>query len=520
MTAAPPGFPEPVHRGLLTVDAIQPLLTDASRHAEIDELTISGRLARLGDADAAALLALHAGGHVVEVRVGDAAWSLAVRADSPARPAMVADGRAELALAAGRADELERALARDDVSAALAAVADLPAQVSVRLRNDAAATGAHWVDSERSLTALLKSPTWIAAARALGDGPRVLVVGDWLGEHLITDGLRIVGPQALLPRAEATRGAPESLVTPSSADGRVRLPSPAIFAGAEGNAPADRPDGGVRGLLHGLARCLSWYWLANDVELETGGSVVATVTGARSVVLRLKPSPVADSTPDVALFGWAFAGSDPGRLEAARQAASLALVTGRDLPTAARPALRTARSLYELSRRGAVGEALAARRAARDAALGAARQAAAAARQASGKAIERVVLQIGALAAVVSARASDLVESGLAVVLAVVIAVLTAVAWVVTAWIELPSATGGLEAEIADLGQYRDTLSEDDINAIRHLDAGEAAKKDLRRSAQAVRAVYGLALAASLAAAAIMAVGLVGGTGEIGKTRP
>lgn len=330
---------------------------------------------------------------------------------------------------------------------------------------------------------------------------------NWLSEELVCDGLRLCGPQAASTAAsDGTRAERGWLTTPVPMDGRARLPSPAVFAGAGGRAPADRPEGGIQGLLHGVARCLSWYWLANEAELDADGSISATVVGARTVPLRLQPVATADAAADVALFAWATGGSDPGRLEAARQAASLALVSERDLPIAAGPALRTARSLYELSRRGAVGEALAARRAARDAALSAARQAAAAARQAAGKAVERVVLQAGALAAVVLARAGGLAGTTLAVALAIVVAALAAIAWAVTVRVELPSAEQGLQAEMDDLEQYRDTLSQDDIESVRGLKSGVTAAADLKASRIAVHAVYGTGLALSLAVAVVVAL--------------
>lgn len=497
-----------VQRGVATLQqVVDPQLLGRSERAEIDSLTVRGRLARVADVDTDTVLALRADGHVTEIRVGDATWSLVVRGDSPAKPSIEADGRAELALPAGQADELEKAVARGDAPAALAAVGDLPAELTVRLRNDPRAAGAHWITSEQALTALLQSSSWIASVIALADGPRVLVVGDWLSEELVCDGLRLCGPRGASAAAAAgTRAGSGWHTALVPADGRPILPSPAVFAGAEGTAPADRPSGGVRGLLHGVARCLSWYWLANEVHLNDDGSVSGTVLGARTVALRLVPTATVDAVADVALFDWATSGSDPGRLEAVRQAASLALVTDRDLPTAAAPALRTARSLHELSRRGSVGEALAARRAARDAALGAARQAADAARQAAGKAVERVVLQAGALGAVVLARAGGLLGAELAIALALLVAALTAVAWAVTARVELPSAKRGLQAQLEDLQQYRDTLSQDDIDAVKGLKAGIAAAADLAASRKAVHLVYGASLALSIIATLVVAL--------------
>lgn len=505
MTVEQPDIAGTVQRAMAVVDAVGPLLLDRTERADIDAISVTGRLERIDDVDVSALLALPADGHVVEIRVGDREWSLLVRGDSAARPIIEPGDRPELALSEDRAEDLARAAARSDAPAALAAVAGLPAELFVRLQNDPAVSGAHWVASERALSTLLESQAWIAAATALAAGPAVLVVGDWLAEELVTDGLRICGSAPGKAVDAARRGDGAWLAAPVPTDGRTALPSPAVFAGAAGTAPADRPDGGVGGLLQGLARCLSWYWLASDVRIDPDGSVAATVLGARTVSLRLVPARAADAAADVGLFAWAYGGSDPGRLEAARQAASLALVTDRDLPTAAGPALRTARSLYELARRGAISEALAARRSARDAALAAAQQAAAAARQASGKAVERVVLQTGALGAIVLARASGLAGPALAVLLALLVAALSAAAWAVTSCVELPSATNGLRAELDDLEQYRDTLSLDDVAAVQGIQSAVTAAADLKTSRRTVHCVYGAAVLASLFAAVVLA---------------
>lgn len=482
--SAPVPLADALPRGLEAVQALRPLLRERHELHGVDLLELSGRVDRLDLVDAVGLLALGQHGHAVQIQAARDGWQIAVRVDSAAAATITTDDQPERALAADDADALSRAVLRGDAVAALSVCGEFAVEIVVRLHNNAEASGAHWVATESDLQRLLSGPDWVRTVRTLDSAPQVLLVGDWQTKVLQGDGLILLGPLAAKPERS---GAQDDIARPAD---RPALPSPARFSGAGDGSP-----GGIAALLHGVTRSLAWYRLANAAAIHPDGLVTATVTGARTVELTLVPDQIEDSQADLALYRWGFDGADPGRLEAVRQAASLALVNQRDLQTAAGPALRTARSLYELSRRGAVGEALAARRAARDAALSASRQAAAAARQASGKAIERVLLQAAALAAVLLTRSGNVISTGTALLLAAVIAAVTVASWAITALVEVPSALAGLEAELEDLGQYRDTLSQDDIDAIRNLQAVGTAKTDLRRARRAVHAVYGTLIA-------------------------
>lgn len=497
----------PLNAALAAAAALRPHLRDVREESSVDSLTLSGTLTRLDDAHYHQLLALRQYGHTVEIIAGRDGWSLTVQGDSPADPTLHADDASERALGSIQAAEMTRAVLRGDTETALELAADLPATVTLRVRNDPGSTGTHWISSEAALVALLTGPGWIAATQELDMAPHRLVVGDWRDRTVRTDGLILTDPNATASEPwEVTSAYPDRIVETD----RPQLPSPIRFSGA--------PDvEGVSAVLHGVTRCLAWYGLASAARIAPDGTIRATVTGARTVEVQLLPTQVRDTRADVELYRWSSQGNDPARLEAARQAASLALVDQRDLATAAGPALRTARSLYELSRRGAIGEALAARRSARDAALGAARQAATAARQASGKAIERVLVQTAALAAVLLTHAGSVIGTGIAAVLIGAIAIVAAGSWAVTIKVELPSAEDGLKGELDDLNQYRDTLSQDDVDAIQSLQTTIAACRDLRAARRAVNYVYAATLVGALASAVWL---LEGTSSTIGRPTP
>jgi hypothetical protein len=191
-------------------------------------------------------------------------------------------------------------------------------------------------------------------------------------------------------------------------------------------------------------------------------------------------------------------GTDPARRESLQQAVSLAIVTPGDLLTAARPALRTAKLLYELAQRGAVAEALAARRAARASAAASARGAAQAARDAAGRAVERSLIQAAAAAGIVLSNAGDLIARSPAMVLLGLIALVALGSMTIALRVEQPSAQGGLESELADLTQFRDALSLDEIGDVANASAIRSAQADLKRAKLTVIIVYIVVVTATL----------------------
>ena len=204
------------------------------------------------------------------------------------------------------------------------------------------------------------------------------------------------------------------------------------------------------------------------------------------------------------MYSWVALGPEADRLDFVQQALSLAIVNNSDVPTAAGPALRTAKSLYELSRRGSVAEAMAARRAARDAAIGASRGAASAARETAAKVIERTVLQVIAAAGVIIAQLKSALSTPQAIGLLVLIAALCVSLLVVTLLAGVRSARDGLNKELADLDQYRDSLSQDDIDSIKRAGVIGSARADLKNACTTAWLAYGLATVVALIAAGVL----------------
>ena len=158
------------------------------------------------------------------------------------------------------------------------------------------------------------------------------------------------------------------------------------------------------------------------------------------------------------IYKWVAESTEVDRVYFVQQALSLALVTDRDILTAPKPALRTAKSLYDLSRRGLVTETMAARRSARESALSTSRGAATLARDTVGKATERALVQVVAIAAIVVAHVQDAFSRNEAGVLLLLVASLCVGSWAVTEFVTLRSADEGLASELDDLDQYRDSL--------------------------------------------------------------
>lgn len=238
----------------------------------------------------------------------------------------------------------------------------------------------------------------------------------------------------------------------------------------------------IRLALRDAARALCWYWLGRDVAV-TADSVTVRFDGVRAVDLQLLPYGAEPAGDELALFTWATAILDPVRDDAVQQAVTFAVRDSLDLPGAAGPVLRTARGLHELAGRGAVAEALAARRAARDAASSA--------RGVAAKSVERTFALLLAATLAVFANGRELLSAGGAVAVVVTAAALALLALGVADRIELESGSRLLGAFDRDVDLYREALSADDLTAIKNLAAVTAARTDLTRSRHLVRGVYG-----------------------------
>lgn len=485
-----------VNDGLVVADAVRTQLDGVSEDVHVDRLDLRGRC-RVAALDVEAVLTLGVDGHIAHIRVEEGAWSLTVRVDGPAQPTLDTDGDPQEALTGSQIADLDRAIARSSAVEALRTTEQLECSVRIIIRNAPAVSGAHWIHSAAALDRLLASERWHATAVTMATEPRILVIGDAGAAAWETGGLSVRGPDVTGP-AQPPRMLDDSAYRQlRGQDGRLNLPSPAVFAWTEGlidEAPGSLQVLGPR--FNGVARSLVWYWLAAEAHIASSGHVDVTFSGARIVTLTLTPINADGAQADLALYAWAATGNDPARAEAIQHAASLAVMSPSDLDSAAAPALRTARSLYELSRRTAISEALAASRSAREATSNAARQAADTARETAGQAIQRALLQVAAASAVVLSNAANLLGRGSASLLLLLVAALSITSLVIARCVELSSASRALEAELNDLDQYRDVLASDDIAAVRKIQVVGAARTDLRRCRLTTTWVYlGSALA-------------------------
>lgn len=477
-------------------------LLNVSEEVSVDRINVTGSLARIGDIEVADLLALAADGHTIEATAQSGGWNLTVRAEGPHLPLVEMNGPPEQALPASTVDPLRRAYERGDAVAVLELSKDVAGSISVTLRNDPSITGVHWLPSLQDLESLLDGPRWAATARELVAGNFSVVIDDMRNMRLSTRAATFVGPDSdwRLPHEDQLDA---GYRTARITEGWTQLPSPFAFQPHSiDGADSDEEREMLRRLessLQGTAMRLVWFWLASEARLEPDGELTITFSGARVITLSIFPGPAGSATPEIDLYEWASSGTDPARRESLQQAVSLALVTPSDLATAARPALRTARLLYDLSQRGAVAEALAARRAARAAAAESARGAAQAARDAAGKAVERALLQAAAAVGIVLSNAGDLIGRAPALVLLGLVALVACGSLLIALRVELPSAREGLKAELADLSEYRDVLSGDEISDVANAQAVGAARLDLGRARRTVVTVYAIVVITTLA---------------------
>lgn len=331
-------------------------------------------------------------------------------------------------------------------------------------------TGFSWAPRLEDVLQALET-TWFSTLNRLftGNEEAHLCVAD-ITACVKAKRLLIFGPMTGRPDAE-TQAVEESAASyrETYLQGRgLDLPAPDALV------PIEAPDPRVRKVLRSVSNNLCWYWLASRVEVSQEG-VVAFFDGARLARVPLQASEHGFEDA-LSLWAWATSTTEQDRRSAVEHAASLALYSEEDIATAGLPVLRTAKSVYQLSRQGVIAEAIATRRAARDAVMQAAGTVAEDARNAAGKALERVVLQTAAVGGLLLANSQNLLNDLITLRLLEVVSVILVVSAGLAA-VQHLGAFSILSAFANDLDKYRDTLSQEDVSGLKQSQVLVAARK-------------------------------------------
>lgn len=493
-----------LEQALRLTEQLQAAAVSYTRVASLNNLRVTLKVATLADVPTAQLLALSSDGHFVSITATGGAWTGTVQAEGPTAPMIESTGPPEDALDGAGAENWQVAVRNSDHADALASIAPLSAAIVVHLRHRPQPTTCHWIATVADLEACLSDTNWASTLLGLSQTSTTLVVSDGGATELRGKHLTICGPGAV-----SVPPAPPCGSAPAHNDDRPRMPDPELLADLPKplNAPTVTAQAWdtVWAAAQSCIRLLVWFHLASSARLDNGTANLR-LDGARVVELHLRPDTGQTSaSADLALYRWTFATADPGRHEAAVRAATLAIVDPTvDLGTAAAPALRTARSLYELTRRTAVAEALASRRTARESAVASARAAATAARDVASKASDRALLQAAAAIAVVLTNVAKLIGDPTAISLLLLIAAVLAGNLFIARQQDLPSAGEALTFDLSDLDQYREALSAADIDNIRDLKTVSAARKVLATTRRTVTVVYGATIALVLVAGTVI----------------
>lgn len=471
-------------------------LAQTDIEARVDRVDVTARAVALDPQLLDDLLAASSHGHSVHLQFTSGTWALEINV-TPGSPAVLDEsGETSDALSGAAYNEFDAAVARNDArDAALIAATVSTADVRLSICNDPDSSGFHWIRSTRDLLDLLTGSRWVAATNSLSTGPTRLVVADAGDAHLQTDTLNLVGP------GRTNADAPPSetrVISTGPGNHHPSLPAPQLAGRPRILHDPDNQLTPLCPALHEVARRLAWARIASSATIETDGTLALTISGARVVQVRIPASVTAtDSATDLDLYEWTFATDDLARYESTVHAASLAILEDSDLPTAATPTARTAKSLYQLAKSGAVAEALATRRAAREAMQESARAAATTAREVSGKATERCLIQAGAAAAVVLTNSGDLINSTSGYWLIGLIALLGITSLLVALCVELRSGRDALAGGLDDLDEYRETIPQAEIADMRNRSkARQSAEADLRRATWWTAIVYGVTILA------------------------
>lgn len=470
-------------------------LIGAHEHNDIDVSRITARFDQLCQLDAHVINGLSGKECTIAIEAVGRDMTFEVSHDGQRQWHIAHTGDLERGFDSDDADAIARLEDSPNIGRLFALLADFAGMVRIEISNDASQIGYHWIPTTQALSKLLNSARWSSALRAIASEPRILLVDDLETDLIPLAGITIIAPGVAVPQQPSEIDG-DSDYRANKSRGNAQLPSPLPFFDAD-HTHVFTENHEVRTLLQTSAVRLLWYWLAGNASLLADGSIHLTIIGSRHVELHIGwGDAVGLDKSATHLYLWASAHYDVQREEALQQALSLALMSVTDLATAALPAMRTARSLYELSQRAVVAEALASRRSARESAIGAAQGAASIARQAAGKSVERALIQLAAAGGVVLSNGANLVNVTTGRLFLYVIMVVTATSALVSIFVELRSGRRGLVAELADLDQYRESLSVDDIESIRRISSVGAAFRDVLRARFTVIIVYGVTLLA------------------------
>lgn len=380
------------------------------------------------------------------------------------------------------------------------AAARLSTSITAVLFNSPASAGFHWIRStEGFLKGANDGRTWVEFAQQLHRVGQVqrLIIQDAGTEVVISPGLVTHGPGTSPPV--------ESLYSNDQAHFyRQHYLTGLELCEPDRLAPTSHPGpsqllGPFGAWLNRVANALTWMWLAEAVDLSDPSVPELRYEGWREVVVRLPqlPGPAA-AAEAVALWRWSIGSTDSVRKESVQQAISLSVASLADFAGAAGAVLRTARYLNRLASQGPVAEALASRRAAREAAIASARSNADAIQNGVRRTVDRVLTLLGAALGIAIAHRQALLAPETAALLLSLVAGFVLVVFIAALGFEYPNASRSLNALRRDIRSYRDSLVEDDIQAIEKLGAIEHASKTLTGAA------WMLAILALIAASALV----------------
>jgi hypothetical protein len=431
----------------------------------VDTIDVSSAALRIksADVDVSALGQLAGLGGSFRVEVSVDTWRVIAECFPKSSISMATSGKMEDIFGGDELDAVRQAVGWNDLTKLLDRLGDAEAEISVRLANDPGQSGFHWVRTLDALLAILNDgmPGVATMGRLLpleGKEAVAIVVGEGLDESLRGSRLTIEPAVRDVVVVQPTER-PNGLVEYCGRYLRrspfpLPLPRDVLVDDCAGNILAEA--------LRRMALTAAWCWMASEVDANG----FLRFEGAR--ILEVSSSELnAECFDDVLdLWQWAVAASDPDR----RDALHRAIAEAGDL-NKPRPILRNAKWLLDLARRDAVVEAMSTRRSVRDAAFAAGRAAVDSSTAAAIKAFDRIVLQIGAVAGIVFAQSKALLDQQTAARLIALAGTLTLGFGLASYFLDFPAALAPLKYLETDLTVYRDSLSEDDLSAIKNMDS-------------------------------------------------
>ncbi len=326
-----------VREKVVFLDSLRSILVSSTYRSSLDVVELSG-IAAPGKLTFEIVEDIKINRLRLRFALDEGAWSIVVNINDLGIVTIDESGPIDEVFESADMDLISQAVADKDMKTLLEVLRTSHLRVSMAVANNPERSGAHYLDRVDEFETRLQSQGWHTFISQIAEDGLNLVIGDLQG-RIQCGGFCVCGPSDM-----GSQTATSDISEPPNLDARPPLPSPLYFVPLVGGVDGGEGMNRIMGWLNGVSRCLVWYWLATTARVEPDQVQLEFVSTRVVLVKPFKPLPASSSQTEIEIFQWSMTHGDPARIEAIRQAVTLAAQgDNADLAHIAVPALRTAK---------------------------------------------------------------------------------------------------------------------------------------------------------------------------------